>query len=479
MNSGACFGIMRENNLRRITLKADRMMNRGESGGLSLNRREFLQASAGAFFLASSGMAFGAAAPSNRVRLAIVGCHKGGRGFTVMKAAMKVPGVEIACVCDVDRRAREFAADHIFRETGVKPRMEKDLRKVLEDKEIDGIVSETPDHFHAYSAIMAMKAGKAVYVEKPCCFCPAEGQALMRVAKETGVVLQVGSQRRASLAIKSALEWIRDSGAIGDLRWAKAWYMANRRSIGKGRVSAVPEWLDWDLWQATAPRTEFRDNIVHYKWHWFRNWGTSEMGNNAPHFADISRWALGLDSFPEAVACSGGKLFDRGDDYEWPDTFNASFKYPGGKFITFELTSHCNAKPFMDMATGAMVYGTEGAVLFGPNDTVHVFDAKSRLVREWAAGGVVKEQTSISTTDPTAGLDVLHMAKFVECLRSKDQATNADAEQGVKSSVLPLLANIATDSGESIRLDPKTGLPAGGKEINGWTREYAKGWEVV
>ena len=107
------------------------------------------------------------------------------------------------------------------------------------------------------------------------------------------------------------------------------------------------------------------------------------------------------------------------------------------------------------------------------------FDAKSRLIKEWAAGGVVKEQTSISTTDPTAGLDVLHRAKFVECLRSKDQATNADAEQGVKSSVLPLLANIATDSGEFIHLDPKTGLPADGREIKGWTREYAKGWEVV
>ena len=91
-------------------------------------------------------------------------------------------------------------------------------------------------------------------------------------------------------------------------------------------------------WQACAPREDFRDNIVHYNWHWFRKWGTSEMGNNAPHFADVSRWALGCDTFPESVTCSGGNFFAKDDDYEWPDTFNASFKYPNGKFITYELT---------------------------------------------------------------------------------------------------------------------------------------------
>ena len=445
-----------------------------------MNRRDFIKAGSGAFFIAAANRVFGAAAPSNRVRLAIVGCHEKGRGITVMRAALKVPGVEIACVCDVDSRAREFAANEVFQKTGVKPRMEKDLRKVLEDKLIDGIISETPDHFHAYSAVMAMKAGKAVYVEKPCCFCPAEGQILMRVAKETGAVLQVGSQRRASLSYRQALDWLRDSDAVGEMRWAKAWYMANRGSIGKGKPAAVPEWLDWDLWQACAPRTQYLDNVVHYNWHWFRRWGTSEMGNNAPHFADISRWALGLDMFPETVTCTGGQIFGKGDDYAWSDVFNASFKYPNGKLITFELTSHCNEKPYMDVGTGAMVYGTKGSVYFGPNDTVKVFDEKSKLVREWAAGGVALDaNTPVSTTNPTEGLDVLHMAKFVECLRAHDQNTNANADQGVKSSVLPLLANIAVECGETLHLDPKTGLLTSKAGADKWAREYEKGWELV
>ena len=445
-----------------------------------MNRRDFIKTGAGAFFIASADRLFGAAAPSSRVRLAIVGCHAKGRGFTVMKAALKVPGVEIAWVCDVDSRARAFAADYVFRQTGVKPRTEKDLRKVLEDPALDGIVSETPDHFHAYSAVIAMRAGKAVYVEKPCCFCPAEGQVLMRVAKETGAVLQVGSQRRASLTYRAALDWLGATGAIGEMRWAKAWYMSNRASIGKGRPCAVPEWLDWDLWQATAPRTAFRDNFVHYNWHWFRRWGTSEMGNNAPHFADVSRWALGLDSFPESVSCSGGAMFGKDDDYEWPDVFNASYRYPNGKLITFELTSHCNEKPYMGAGTGAMVYGTKGSVYFGPSDTVQVFDEKSKLLKEWAAGGIALDgNTPVSTTNPTATLDVLHLTKFADCIRAKDPRTYAPADEGVKSSVLPLLANIAADCGETLRLDPATGHLKSKAGADKWSREYAKGWELV
>lgn len=443
-----------------------------------MNRRDFIKSGTGAFFAATAGKAVGAGAASNRVRLAIVGCHAKGRGFTVMKAAMRVPGVEIAWVCDVDSRAREFAADHVFKATGVKPKMEKDLRKVVEDPLLDGIISETPDHFHAYSAVLAMKAGKAVYVEKPCLFCPEEGQILMRVARETKQVLQVGSQRRASLSYRAAFDYLKKTNAIGAMRNAKAWYVSDRASIGTGKKVAVPEWLDWDLWQGPAPREDYRDNVVHYNWHWFRKWGTSEMGNNAPHFADAARWALGIDEFPESVQCAGGLYMPKGGDFEWPDVFNASFKYACGKMITFEMSCHNKLKPFMDVQTGALVYGERGALFLGPGDNSKIFDEKGAVVKEWKAGGADTSET-MSTTNPTEALDVSHMTNFVECIRARNVNTNVNAEQGVKSSILPILANIALDEGETIHLDPKTGvlkLKAGAK---GWAREYAKGWELV
>ena len=443
-----------------------------------MNRRDFIKSGTGAFFAAAAGKAVGAGAASNRVRLAIVGCHAKGRGFTVMKAAMRVPGVEIAWVCDVDSRAREFAADHVLKATGVKPKMEKDLRKVVEDPLLDGIISETPDHFHAYSAVLAMKAGKAVYVEKPCLFCPEEGQILMRVARETKQVLQVGSQRRASLSYRAAFDYLKKTNAIGAMRNAKAWYVSDRASIGTGKKVAAPEWLDWDLWQGPAPREDYRDNVVHYNWHWFRKWGTSEMGNNAPHFADAARWALGIDEFPESVQCAGGLYMPKGGDFEWPDVFNASFKYACGKMITFEMSCHNKLKPFMDVQTGALVYGERGALFLGPGDNSKIFDEKGAVVKEWKAGGADTSET-MSTTNPTEALDVSHMTNFVECIRARNVNTNVNAEQGVKSSILPILANIALDEGETIHLDPKTGVLKSKAGVKGWAREYAKGWELV
>ena len=122
----------------------------------SQSRRDFVKTGIGAFAFAAAGRAVGADAPSNRVRVAIVGCHVKGRGFVVMKQAMTVPGVEVACVCDVDARAREAAAAYVEKQTGRAPVKEKDFRKVLEMPDIDAVVSETPDHFHAYSAVMAI-----------------------------------------------------------------------------------------------------------------------------------------------------------------------------------------------------------------------------------------------------------------------------------------------------------------------------------
>ena len=124
-----------------------------------MKRREFLSMGAGVFAIAAAGKAWGAEAPSNRVRLALVGCREKGRGAAVLERALQVPGVEISIVCDVDARARDFAAERVFKATGVQPRKEKDLRKVLEDATLDGIISETPDHGHAMSAVLAMRAG--------------------------------------------------------------------------------------------------------------------------------------------------------------------------------------------------------------------------------------------------------------------------------------------------------------------------------
>lgn len=429
----------------------------------------------GAFFISAAGRAFGAATPSNRVRLAIVGCHAKGRGNRMMRAAMEVPGVEIAYVCDVDERARDYAAKQVKDITGVAPKKEKDLRKVLEDKNLDGIISVTPDHWHAYSAVLAMRAGKAVYLEKPCCFCPEEGEILVRVWKETGMTFQVGTQRRASKSYRESIEWLRSAEKpIGDLKFAKCLCSCSRRSIGRGTKVAPPSWLDWDLWQGPAPRRDFRSNLVHYNWHWFRHWGTGETGNNAVHFCDIARWALGV-GFPSRVSCSAPTLFPMNDDFEWPDVNNMSFEYDVGKQIVFDISSRTPRRHPADMQAGCIVYGEKGSAFFGMKDDVLILDGNGKELKSYAPG----DMKVGSLTNPTAKLDVGNMADFVDNLRAAKQGTFCPADEAYISTQMPLLANIAADTHSVLDIDVKTGRPVGNAAAMAmWGREYQKGWEL-
>ena len=445
-----------------------------------MNRREFIRAGGGAFFIATAGKVFGVAAPSNRVRLAIIGCRAKGRGFEVMQSAIKVPGVEIAVVCDVDSRALDAAAAKIRELTGFEPRKERDVRKVLEMPDVDGVLCETPDHWHAWIAWSAMKSGKAVYVEKPCSFCQRESEILLATQRATNGIFQMGNQRRSDVNNIAAIKAIR-KGAIGEPVWGKAWYSATRQPIGRGKVVAVPEWLDWDLWQGPAPRVEYRDNIVHYNWHWMFRWGTGENGNNAPHFTDVVRWALGEDGYPVRTTVGGGRFFYTGDDWEWPDSVNATWEFADRKFITWECMSCVRNNPYMDTGSGGMVYGLDGAVLFRANSTAALFDKSGKVVEEWTNGcsdGAAKE---LNTVMSFANMDVAHLTRFAECIRDRNPQTASTVDDAVKSVSMTHFANIGQLTGETVRADATTGALVKGtaRMRRFWGREYAKGWELA
>ena len=443
-----------------------------------MNRRGFLKAGAGVFFAAAANRVLGDGAASNRVRLCVMGCHAKGRGVQVMQNALKVPGVEIAVVCDVDSRARAFAAARIKKLTGVEPRQERDIRKVLAMKDVDGVLCETPDHWHAWTAWAAMKAGKAVYVEKPCSFCERESEILLATQRATNGIFQMGNQRRSDVNVIAAIQAIRE-GAIGEPVWGKTWYSATRAPIGRGKAVKPPAWLDWELWQGPAPRTEFHNNYVHYNWHWFLRWGTGENGNNAPHFTDVVRWALGENGYPVRTTAGGGRFFYRDDDWEWPDSVNATWEFADRKFITWECVSCVRNNPYMDTNTGGMVYGLNGAVLFRANCTSALFDKHGKLVREWKGGK--SEEGDTSKIMNFGGMDVNHLAKFVACIRAHDPRTASPVEEAVKSVALTHFANMAQLGGGDVLADAKTGALVKASEAASklWSREYAPGWEIL
>ena len=440
-----------------------------------MNRRDFLKTTVYAGAVAMGARTASAqASPAERVRVAVMGT--GGRGASLMKTAAELPNVEIATVCDVDARAMDRAAETVSKKTGKTPKKEKDLRRILEDKEIDGVICATPDHWHAPAALMTMRAGKAIYVEKPCSHNPREGEMLVEASVRHNAVFQMGNQRRASMIYQQVIREIQ-GGLIGEPRFARCWYTTQRGPIGKGKAVPVPEWLDWDLWQGPAPRRPFRDNIVPYTWHWFFHWGTGESGNNATHFVDVARWTLG-GRFPTRVTSAGGRLFYEGDDWEWYDTQTATFEYPNRTFITWEGLSAVKARPYAGIGTGCMVYGLKGAVLFAPNNTCRHFDPAGKVVKNWDAQSLAGD--AMDRANPIGGLDAAHLGNWADCIRARDRAkAYSPADEAHASTLMTHLANIAQRTGETIRTDPATGrLAQGSPGAELWAREYEKGWEA-
>ena len=202
---------------------------------------------------------------------------------------------------------------------------------MFDDPSIDAVVIATPDHWHGPATIMACRRGKHVYVEKPCCHNPREGELMIAAARKHNRVVQVGTQRRSMPGTAEAIERVK-AGEIGNVLFARGWYNADRKPIGMASPRRCPRGSTTRCGKVPR-RTPYRDNVVHYNWHWFWHWGTGELGNNGIHSLDICRWGLGVD-YPTRVTAGGGKYFFD-DDQETPDTQVVTWDF-GDKAITWE-----------------------------------------------------------------------------------------------------------------------------------------------
>jgi len=266
------------------------------------SRREFLQAAglgtAGVTALAVAAPSPAANSANERITLGVIGMSRG----RLLAEEFAKHGVGIAYVCDVDdgrlRRAeQESKAGH-----GV-----TDFRRILDDKSVDAVAIAAPDHWHVPAALLALAAGKHVYVEKPCSHNIREGRLLAEAARRSKRVVQVGSQSRSTAFIREAVDMIR-GGAIGDVLMAKAWNSQRRSNIGHVKPSEPPAGFDYDLWVGPAPMRPFRKNCHHYTWHWAYDFGTGDVGNDGIHELDIARWGLGDPNHPTVVSGHGSKL---------------------------------------------------------------------------------------------------------------------------------------------------------------------------
>ena len=404
---------------------------------------------------------------NERINCAVIGVRSRAKAHII--AIHQDPNAKILYNCDVDDDIIEANNAWCQKNIGYVPKVEKDFRKILEDKDVDAVFIATPEHWHAPMAIMAMQAGKHVYVEKPCSHNPHENELLVAAQNKFGKKVQMGNQQRSARTSMMAVEDIR-KGIIGEVYKGEAFYSNNRGSIGIGQKIKVPSTLDWELWQGPAPREEYRDNVHPYNWHWFRSWGTGEIHNNGTHEIDICRWALGVD-LPETVTSFGGK-YTYDDDWEFVDNQQVTYTFPGNKFITWSGHSRGIMKPERP-GRGVTIYGSKGTIELS-RDFYKLYDLKGQPIKfEFEQ----TEQSNSTNTMGMGGLDVDHVGNFFNAIR-KGESLNSDINDASISTMLCHLGNMAQDAGHTIEIDIATGKVLNSdKAMQMWKREYAKGWE--
>ena len=447
-----------------------------------ISRRNFVASSltAGAALTFLSGSSLRAAqSPGNKIVLAVAGVRSGkpgssGRGIELINKFAALPGVEFKYVIDVDRRYLAPAAAIVEKKQGVAPKTETDFRRVLEDKDVDALLVATPDHWHAPMATLAVKAGKHVYVEKPCSHNPREGEILVEVARKNNRLVQMGSQRRSIANVQQMVKEIHE-GVIGNVFLAQCFYSRRRQPIGFGKKVSPPAELDWNLWQGPAPRTDYRDNLLPYNWHWFWRWGTGEALNNGTHLLDVARWALGV-TFPTKASSFGGRWHDVGlDDWETPDTQEIQLEFGSGRGISWFGRSCSTFGTPGYKANGIVFFGNKGMIDYDGSGSYIVYDLDNKPVKT-VGGTDGKKKTDLgNSADP--GLDDTHAQNFLESIRGNAKL-NAPISEGYCSTLLGQLGNIAQRTGRSLKIDPAKGHILGDSEADKlWAREYEPGWE--
>ncbi len=404
---------------------------------------------------------------NDNITVAVLGSNS--RGASLAGVFARTPGIDVSYICDVDDNAIAKGvaavkkADQQRGVTGL-----KDFRKVLDDKSLDAVVIAMPDHWHAPAAIMALQAGKHVYVEKPGSHNPYEGELVEEAARKYGRVVQMGNQRRSWPNVIEALKDLR-SGVIGDPKFARTWYGANRAPIGFGKKAPVPANLDYDLWQGPAPRREFRDNLIHYNWHWFWHWGTGELLNNGTHFIDLARLGLGVE-YPVKVSSHGGR-YSYQDDWETPDTQITLFDFAENKTISWEGKS-CNRALIEGLGAAVSFHSEKGTMVLS-NSNYIVYDNDNKEVKRYTTG----QEATVDLTGAGFDMDAGHVLDFANCIRTGNKP-RSDFYDSNKSVLLCHLGNIAHRVGRSVRCNPSDGKIIGDDEaMRLWRRYYEPGWE--
>ncbi len=428
-------------------------------------RREFLQdASTAALVLGAGASSLHAAGANDKMTIAVIGT--GGMGTGHVRALSARNDVDIAWLCDVDAQRVASAAEVVKQAKGKTAKTTANLREVLADKSVEAVWIATPDHWHTPAALLALDAGKHVYVEKPCSHNVREGRLLVDAAQRTGKVVQVGTQSRSTPCVMEGIQRVLD-GEIGEILVAKAWNSQLRGNIGKSQPGTPPAHLDYDTWLGPAPVVPYRPNMLPGIWRWWYDFGCGDIGNDGVHDIDVGLWGLGVTTQPSRVTCFGSKLFFD-DDQQFPDTQYSIAEYAPdpktGKKKQFIFEQRIWSPYVQDgYENGTAYYGTKGVLIMGHTVGWKLYGPRGKLLAEKTG---------------RADLEA-HHTNFLDTIRGKVKVNNATAMIGHLAATIVHLSNIAARVGGVLDFDPEkeviTNNEAAAKLVK---RQYRDHWSV-
>ncbi len=450
-------------------------VNNQTNKGLTMQytRRQFLSKTTTAVIVAgtmAAGKVFGA---NDRIRMCTIGFN--GQGHSHINDILKLKDdAEYVALCDVDANVRARGAKTVETAQGKAPKLYKDIREALQDKEIDAITIATPNHWHTLAAVWGCQAGKDVYVEKPLSHSIYEGRQLVAAAEKYGRIVQHGTQSRANATLIRDMKLIHD-GFIGKIVESRGYVYknGNRGSIGHGKPGPVPESLDWTLWQGPSRDHEFMINVdrkkpglyVHYDWHYFWEYGNGEIGNQGVHQMDLACWGHNR-GLPVNVYSAGGR-YGLNDDGQTPNTQATTFTYADGSIMTFQVRNLGSFEECDGGNCGNSFFGTKGMYVVGKG----FFSYKE---------GKTAEREAIPVPNDAAKPDKGgRWERFFRAVRSrKPEDMSVSTLDAHFSCVHCQLGNIALRLGRSLEFDPKTERFKDNEANQYLKREYRNGFEV-
>lgn len=424
-----------------------------------MNRRTLLKTTVAASVAYSAMPILRAQTTSRKYRTALIG--SGWWGRNILRYAMESGACPVVALCDVDENQLGSACDEVEKLSRDRPKRYKDYRELLEKEKPDIAIVATPDHWHALAMIAAVKSGAHVYVEKPICHTVGEGQAMVKAARETGRVVQVGTHRRVSPHNISGMEFLK-SGKVGKIGMVRAFVHYGGGPGEPTPDTEPPKGLDWDLWCGPAPLKPFSPRIHPKGFRQFLDYANGQLGDWGHHWMDQILWWTD-EKYPKTIYSTGGRFIKR-DNTDAPDTQTVNFEFEDFTAVWEHRQYAANEAEKHNI--GCYFYGTEGTFHMGWLDgwTFYPSD-KSKPV--------VHAEPKLEKPDDQniRGL----WTDFLASIQSGKRPV-CDIEIGRRATDMCLLGMLSLKLGRSVRWDGEKIV--GDRDANKLlTRPYRKPWE--